>query len=133
MREVFERPPMFDEINAKFRIAGKPIIFSWGDLIYNPMRVYLPPHLVVHEEMHGWRQKEWGVEQWWRDYIDSERFRLEEEILAHQAEYRSLLRGAGNRRDRRGCLRQTAKRLAAPLYGKMISQARAQKLLLEAA
>ena len=124
---------MFDEINAKFRIAGKPVLFCWGDVIYNPMRVRIPPHLMVHEEMHGWRQGQWGIEQWWRDYIDSEAFRLEEEILAHQVEYRSLLRGAKNRQARRGCLKQTAKRLAAPLYGRMIGLAKARELLLAAA
>ena len=61
MRVVFGRPPMFDEINAKFHIAGKPVIFSWGDLIYNPARVTTPPHLMVHEAMHGERQENRGV------------------------------------------------------------------------
>lgn len=124
---------MFDKIDAKFRVAGKPVIFSWGDLIYNPMRITIPAHLMVHEAMHGERQVQWGIEQWWRDYIDSATFRLEEEILAHQVEYRTLLRESGNRRARRGHLKQVAKRLSAPLYGGIISSARARKLLLEAA
>ena len=134
MRIVFERPPMFDEIDAKFRIAGKPILFSWGELLYNPMRISVPAHLIVHEEMHGWRQGQCvSIEAWWKRYIDSPSFRLEEEILAHQAEYRSLLRRGGNRNARRRHLKQTARRLAAPLYGRMISPSRAQALLREAA
>ncbi len=133
MRIVFERPPNFEEIDAKFRIAGKPIIFAYGDVIYNPMRVTIPPHLIVHEGMHGYRQKEFGVENWWRSYIDSDWFRREEEILAHQAEYRALVRGSRNRADRRACLKQTAKRLASPLYGRMIGFARARAVLVEAA
>lgn len=133
MRIVFERPPMFDEIDARFRVAGKPVIFSWGGLIYNPMRITIPPHLIAHEEMHGWRQDQRGIERWWRRYIDNDGFRLEEEILAHQVEYRALLRGNGNRRARRGYLKQVAKRLSGPLYGGMITSAKARKLLIEAA
>ncbi len=132
MKVIFERPPMFDEINAKFKIAGKPILFSWGGFIYNPMRVTIPPQLMAHEALHGERQGDLGAEKWWHNYIDSVAFRLEEEILAHQVEYRSLLRSGGNRQARRRHLKETARRLAAPLYGKMISPARAQKLLLEA-
>lgn len=134
MRVISERPPMFDEIDARFRIAGKPIIFAWGDVIYNPAGIAIPPHLMAHEEFHGWRQTQWtSIEQWWKDYIDNDAFRLEEEILAHQVEYRTLLRVSSNRRARRGYLKQTAKRLAAPLYGRMITLAKARKVLLEAA
>ncbi len=134
MRVVFERPPMFAEIDAKFRVAGKPIIFAWGDVIYNPARVPIPPHLMVHEEMHAWRQEKWGVEQWWKDYISSDAFRLDEEILAHQVEFRHLMRENGhNRSARRGHIKQVAKRLASPMYGRMITLARAKKIILGAA
>ena len=131
MRVVFERPPMFAEINAKFHIAGKPVIFSWGDVIYNPMRVHIPPHLMAHEAMHGQRQRKWrSIEQWWRDYIDSAAFRLDEEVLAHKVEYAALLRGNSNRHARRSHLKQLAKRLSGPLYGGMITAAKARELLL---
>ncbi len=130
---VFGLPPMFAEINARFHVRGKPVIFSWGDMIYNPTRITIPPQLMVHEAMHGERQEQHGVEDWWRDYIDSPAFRLEEEILAHQVEYRYLMRESANRRARRSGLKQVAKRLAGPLYGGMISPAKAQKLLLDVA
>ncbi len=124
---------MFKEINARFHVHGRQVIFSWGDTIYNPSRIRIPQHLMVHEAMHAERQIRWGIEQWWRDYIDSAAFRLEEEILAHQVEYRALLRASNNRQARRGYLKQVAKRLAGPLYGGMISAAKAKKVLLEAA
>ena len=130
MRVVFSRPPMFAEIDAKFRIAGKPVIFSWGELIYNPERVNIPPHLMAHEAMHGWRQRQQGIERWWRNYIDSPAFRLEEEVLAHQVELAALLPANSNRHARRSGLKQVAKRLAAPLYGGMISALKARELLL---
>lgn len=51
MRVIYELPPMFGEIDAKFHIANKPVLFSWGDIIYNPMRVNIPPCLnVQHAE-----------------------------------------------------------------------------------
>ena len=135
MRIVFDRPPMFDEINAKFRIAGKPVIFSWGDLIYNPMRVFIPPHLLAHEAVHGRRQLMYGalgggIDDWWREYINSAAFRLNEEIPAHQAEYAALMRQNNNRHARRGHLKRVAKRLSAPLYGGMITTAKARGLIL---
>lgn len=131
---VFAYPPLFKEIKAKFPAAGRRgVIFSWGGVIYNPSRITIPPHLLVHEAMHGERQEKWGIEQWWRDYIDSAAFRREEEILAHQVEYRFLVREGGNRQARRGSLKQVAKRLASPLYGGVVSMTEARKVLREAA
>ena len=132
MRVVYERPPNFAEINDKFDIAGKSVIFAWADVIFNPMRVDISPALMVHEEMHASRQRRHGPEMWWRSYIDSDRFRLEEEILAHQVEYRERLRGAVNRSERRHILSTLAKRMAMPMYGKMITRAAAKKVLIEA-
>ena len=133
MRIIYERPPMYDEIAARFPIAGKPVFFSWGDVIYHPMGVTISPHLMLHEAMHGERQIKLGVERWWEAYISSDHFRLIEETLAHQVEYRSLLRAAYNRHGRRGALKQVAKRFASPMYGRMVSAAKAKKVLIEAA
>lgn len=130
MHIVFTRPPMFDEINAAFHVAGKPVIFAWGETIHNPARIHIAPELIVHEAIHGARQRAWGIEQWWKDYISNAYFRLDEEVHAHRAEYAYLRDHALNRRQRRGCLRTTAKRLAAPLYGKMVPPGMAKKLLL---
>jgi hypothetical protein len=129
MRVIVDRPPMFDEINDRFNVAGKSVLFAWGDAIYNPMGVIIPPCLMDHEAVHGQRQIEMGVENWWRSYISSRAFRLEEEIPAHQAEYQSLLKENSNRNARRGALKQVAKRLSAPLYGRLISSASARKVL----
>ncbi|KKK67299.1 hypothetical protein LCGC14_2955440, partial [marine sediment metagenome] len=70
------------------------------------------------------------IEQWWRDYIDRPAFRLDEEIVAHQAEYAALLRTNSNRHARRGHLKQLSRRLSGPLYCFMTTTAAAKKLLL---
>lgn len=130
MRIVFDYPPLFDEINAQFQIAGKAVIFAWGDLIYNPMRITIPVELMAHEAVHGRRQSG-DIEGWWRRYVDNISFRLAEELPAHREEYRILLEMAQNRQQRRACLKNMAVRFSNPLYGPMLNRARARELLLD--
>jgi len=122
---------MIDEIDAKFHIRGKPVIYSWGDILYNPMRITIPLSLINHEMVHGEQQKEWGIEQWWEDYIASVKFRLDQEVMAHAVEYLTLITPNPGRQRRRRALILTAKRLAGPLYGKITSVDKAKRLILE--
>ena len=132
MRVEYSRPPMFEVIDAKFHIANKPVLFAWGDTIYNPMKVDIPAHLMAHEVCHGMSQLKQGtVEEWWQHYIDNAAFRLAEEILAHKVEYRTLFQLSVNRHERRTALKITAQRLASPLYGKLISTKRAERVVQE--
>lgn len=120
---VIDRPPLYDEIVAAFGLKRKDaIVFSWGkDRIYNPDGVTIPPYLVAHEAVHGERQGQGQqIIDWWKQYIEDRAFRLQEEIPAHLAEYQHILRH-GNRHNRRAALLITADRLAAPLYGQMIT------------
>lgn len=124
MRVVNELPPNYADIIAAFPgIRGRQPIFAWGDVIYNPHRIQIPPHLVDHERVHSERQ---GVSPglWWQRYIADPRFRLMEELLAHAAEYRAVIGSPNsNRKARRGALKAIAQRLASPLYGSLISVA----------
>ena len=120
---------MFDEIDAKFNIRGKPVIFAWGDTIFNPQDIDIPPALIAHEEVHGVRQTRYAsIEQWWRDYINDPVFRLAEEIPAHMAEYAHMTSN-GNRNIRRLALKSVARRLASPLYGRIINAREAREIL----
>lgn len=49
---VKARPPLFEEIAAAFPIVltHKGIIYAWGDRIYNPDAISIPP---VGEEFVG--------------------------------------------------------------------------------
>lgn len=132
MKIVRDRPPLFDEIDAKFHVRGLPIMFAWGDRLFIPSgSLDVAPHLMAHEEVHSGRQghSEPGILLWWRAYLDDEQFRLAEEIVAHRAEYEHLARHGGGRQARRRHLAITAARLAAPLYGRLISVADAKKVL----
>ena len=127
-RLVFERPPIFDEARALFGPRIDRAIFSWGDRLYNPARIVIPPALLAHEAVHGERQSKADIECWWRAYLDSASFRLQEEIPAHQAEYRALIE-SGNRHQRRTALKVVAGRLGGPLYGRLVTLARAAALV----
>lgn len=131
MRIVHDYPPLFDEIDAVFGVRGKPVIFAWGDIIYDPGHGDIRPELIAHEAVHGQRQGS-DVVGWWRRYIEDPVFRLAEEVPAHRAEYEHLIE-SGNRQMRRKALRHVAKRLAAPLYGRLITPVEAKRILAEAA
>jgi hypothetical protein len=130
---VFEYPPIFDRILEVFPKAKEPgVLFAFGDRIFNPSKAVIPAELLEHENVHGVRQIQMlgGVTEWWEQYLDSPKFRLAEEVQAHWAEYH-VLATLGNRHDRKAALKQTAIRLASPLYGRMIGPNRARELLLE--
>lgn len=118
MEVRIERPPLWADIDTKFHVAGKKVIFSWGDIIYNPEGITIPPELFVHEKVHGIRQLSGtgDVLDWWHHYIQNEDFRYAEELLAHRAEYEFLAQGLRDRNSLNRLLVRTAARLGAPLY-----------------
>ena len=128
MREAIDLPPLWDEIQKRFKLSNKPrVLFAWGNTVYNPSGIEIPQCLWDHEIVHGHRQGK-DVEGWWRRYMDDPVFRLNEEIPAHIAELESLLE-TGDRNERRRAYKQTAQRLAAGLYGGLISPKKAKALL----
>lgn len=130
MKVVCARPPRFEELDAVFHIAGKPIIFAFGDTIYNPCGVSITPELQAHEGVHGQRQLEiYGLDYWWDCYIANPQFRLAEEIPAHQAEYRTFCERNRLRNARRIYLRDLAQRLSSPLYGRLIKTEEARRVI----
>lgn len=132
MKVIHANPPMFDEIDAAFNVKGKPVLFAWGDRIYVPLPLgELSKALLAHEAVHGERQTKYqgGIEAWWKRYIAEPRFRLDEEIPAHRAELAHLLTKAKGPSMRAHVLSRTAARLAAPLYGNLITIADAKKAL----
>lgn len=138
MRVINAVPPLFDEIAAAFPRARNPgVIFCWGDKIYAPRQVgAIGPELIAHEAVHCERQGA-DIAGWWRRYIVDPQFRLEEEIPAHAAEFKAICaaqRGkwVSERNMRRTYAAHVARKLAAPLYGNLISVSAAKELILAA-
>jgi len=130
--EYGKRPPNFDQIAAVFPSARKTgIIFCYGDVIYVSSNTPLSEPLVAHETMHSTRQDTIGVEQWWHRYLHDTSFRFEEELLAHSAEYKAF--ADCGRNERRAALKTIAQRLSSPLYGSMVTKAKASTMLKDTA
>lgn len=133
MEIVHDYPPNYADIIKVFPQAiNREVVFAYGDIIYNPLKVAIPPEIIIHENVHRLRQEEYGgADAWWQKYLTDLNFRLMEELLAHRAEYQALCERVPNRKMRRGCLKYVAKKLASPLYGGLISAKLAEKWLTE--
>ena len=129
MEIVLARPPMFDEIDAVFHVAGKPVIFTWGNTIYNPEGCTVSPALKAHESVHAQRQTndDRQIRSWWERYLLDPQFRYAEELAAHRAEYRAFKSWTKDRNELAQRLHQIAGRLSGPLYGGVASYTEARR------
>lgn len=133
MRVIVAYPPMFEEIAAAFPTARKPgVIFSWGETLYNPSGRDIKPQLMAHEAVHSQRQgtTDASIREWWKAYINDPAFRLEEELLAHRAEFRAMRASTKDRNARERELDEIARRLASPLYGALLSYRQARHFVV---
>lgn len=120
MKVIIAPPPNYGLLCKHFAIVNRrDVIFCYGDAIWNPHGVNVDDSLHAHEAVHSKAQGR-DPDAWWARYIAEPEFRLAQELPAHQAEYRVLAADL-TRNQRRVVLRTTARKLCAPLYGKMIS------------
>lgn len=132
MKIAIARPPNWDEILKVFPVAGKAVIFTFGDTIYNPEGILIGPALVAHEACHSVRQaKHPGkADAWWQTYLEDPAFRLAEEVPAHHAEYRNYISRQRDRNEHAKYLHNVALRLSGPLYGGITSLNQAKRLIV---
>lgn len=123
---VKDWPPNITQIRAVLPVT-RSNIFAYDHVIYSPSGTDLPPELLAHEAIHFAQQDNYpgGPAAWWDEFLASPKFRLKQEIPAHRAEYRVMLRGAASRQQRRFVkskgLKMLGKRLSAPMYGGIIT------------
>jgi len=132
MRVIKDYPPNIDLIDSFFNVKGKKIIYTWGDIIYSPHpEFYITPELYVHEGVHSARQTtdSKAIESWWDRYLHDLEFRLNEELLAHKAEYKEYCKTHADRNMQNFYLQQAAQRLAGPTYGQMVTTSKARSLI----
>jgi len=131
MEIKIDRPPNYQEIATAFPFVRSKVgvIYTYGNILYNPDFIQITNSLMEHEMVHSGRQEAWGIDQWWKDYIRNEFFRLNEEVMAHVREYETVLREGLGRKHRRAMLKIISDRLASPMYGNMMSKKEAKKLL----
>jgi hypothetical protein len=126
---IKDYPPNYDVICRAFPIVkSRPnVIFTYGDTLYSPAGNPIPDHLMAHEETHTRQQSENGPDMWWRYYLASPAFRLEQEVEAYRAQYKVL--ASYGRPERRRIFAQITKDLASAIYGNMVSKEQARKLI----
>lgn len=135
MQISHKRPPNYDKIVKVLPSASRlrsSILFCYGHTIYTLSYKPISPHLIAHEKVHCDRQGE-DIEGWWDKYLNDPKFRFYEELLAHRAEYQSMVSDNANRLQKRSALKIVSKRLSSKLYGaNSISVKQAQGLILNA-
>lgn len=132
MKIIKAFPPNYAELKKNFDLPGNAagIAFAWGDRIYAPRCGLIAPEIVAHEKAHAARQGT-DVEGWWRKYIYDLVFRLDEEIIGHRAELRHVMDNSIGTYNHH--LSRIAKKLASPIYGRLISLEDAVKELSQPA
>lgn len=125
-------PAIYLKIHNKFNIQFKDIVIAYYPDIY-VKEGYLPESKIVHEKVHLERQKEIGVVWWWERYLSDKKFRLQEELMAYQAEI-DYIYGPHSKtllqyRDAR--VEQLLREISSTMYGNIISYEEARKILYE--
>ena len=120
-------PPNITDINDVLPVSMNNI-FAYGGIIYNPGGGKLPPWLIAHEKIHFAQQGLFPA-RWWEKYLEDQKFRLEQEIEAHQEEYRVFCWFNRDRNKRRVHLKHMSRRLAARMYGRIITAKKARKII----
>lgn len=127
----FEKPPVYDSICRAFNIIPRNVYFTYGDTLYNPDKLNVPPEIIEHEEVHM-RQQNYNNEDaslWWGKYLREPEFRLNQEARGYGRQYEVICDIIKDRNQRNKYLFQLATSLSGPLYNNIISHSEAMKLI----
>ena len=131
MKIINKKPPVWDSVCKAFNILPKNVLFTYGDIIYNPDSADLPHHIIVHEEIHEAQQTKEGMtpELWWGKFLREPKFRLDQESEAYAAQYKYFCEHNKDRNTRARFLMALVGSLSGPLYGNIITTSDAMKLI----
>lgn len=118
-------PPNIEKIRAVLPVSERNI-FAYGGVIYVPGGGELTSPLIEHEKVHFRQQGRFPRFWWWR-FLRSPKFRLKVELEAHRAEYREFCKWQKDRNQQAQYLVGISRRLAAPMYGGLISPLQAAR------
>lgn len=132
MKIIDDYPPNYKEIADTFNLTGRPgIVFTYGDVLYNPSGAKIDLHLMKHEETHMHEQRKIGRDAWWKRYLVDQEFRLEQELKAYRAQHKCLKQNYP-RDYRRLVTQQIAKDLSSKMYGNIVTKEEAKRLITDA-
>ena len=129
----YDRPPVWDNVCAV--IGDGPhllrVIFTHGDVIYNPNHLPLSADLIAHEKVHMKQQNynDTDAALWWGKYLRDPAFRIEQEAEAYGKQYDVVCGILKDRNGRAKFLTQLSMSFSGPLYNKCIGQVEAMQLI----
>lgn len=133
MTIVNERPPewIMTGCLSQFRVNVERTFWTYGDVIYNPGGIIIPPDIVAHEERHMQQQSEYdgGKDRWWEHYLTNPRMRLEMEADAYGVQYRWYCARYKDRNAQARYLHMLAEKLSSPLYQVAVSHQQASQMI----
>lgn len=131
-----EKPPIYDNAVATFKINPRTVLFAYGDTIYNPGDVDLvkADDILEHEKVHLLQQKNSRdeAELWWGKYLRDPQFRLSQEVEAYGKQYSYICKHkTQNKQLRFNVLKRFAEILSGPLYDYCVSFYKSMDLIRE--
>jgi len=97
MKITTEKPPFWIHNRLK-DITGcsfsKGMIVTVGDTIHS-FRV-LSDDVIAREKIHSLQQSIMGTEEWWKEYLINDRFRMSQDIESYREQYRYLKEVSNN-------------------------------------
>ena len=123
MKILNQDPPNITLIKAKLKV--EPLtIFTYGDTIYNPSGSLLQQDIIAHETIHSIEQVN-DPEAWWERYILDVKFRLDQEVMAYQVQWKQIQKMPYKNKFLE--LHRIALDLCGPMYGNIITYPQAIK------
>jgi len=128
MKIINDVPPNYEEVKKHFDLTGISVVFTFGNIIYNPSKVEIGPEIIAHEEVHKAQQEEvGGPEKWWDKFLKDKEFRLQQELAAYRTQYKfvdSLEHISRKQKD--NFLDQISFMLAGKMYGNLMTHPQAK-------
>ena len=121
-------PPNFDKIKVVFPNLPSGVIFTYGDILYNPSKSGIPDHLRIHEKTHMVQQGD-DPEGWWDRYLSDKEFRISQEVEAYRKQYRFFKSTCKIKSRIPTFLEKIVKDLSGMIYGNIIGFEEAKKLI----
>jgi len=144
----YEKPPIWDAVCVTFKINPR-CYFTYGDTLYNPSKLPIPPEIIAHEKVHIEQQKatilikhravgmstekpniiEMNPALWWGKFLREPEFRIDQEAKAYGRQYEYICSVIKDDKTRTKYLEQLAESLSGPLYNSCVSKKEAVILI----
>lgn len=121
MKTIIGFPPNYEKIAQVFDIKDKPVVFTYGDALYDPQGGVISVDLMVHELTHHVQQAD-NPEAWWDKYLEDKEFRLAQEIEAYRNQYKYLFSTTKDRGRHFKFGMKLAGDLSSEIYGRIIGK-----------